>query len=116
MTHITKWNSTKARLTVSTLCAVVGILILPAVASADVDFGSTGSGAGQWQNPAGVAVDNATGEGVGADSGNKRIDVFSKPGGFLRAFGWGVADGSPEPQTCTTTCLAGIAGAGRGQL
>ncbi len=38
-------------------------------------------------------------------------------GEFLFGWGWGVADGiTGAPQRCTTSCFAGIAGAGSGQL
>jgi hypothetical protein len=67
--------------------------------------------------PRGVAVDESAGLLYVADRGNNRIDVFdADTQAFLRAFGWGVADGSSEFQTCTATCLPGLAGAGAGQF
>ena len=35
---------------------------------------------------------------------------------FIHAFGWGVVNGAAAPQTCTTTCLAGLPGAEPGQF
>ena len=37
-------------------------------------------------------------------------------GTFLLAFGWGVADGKPTFETCTSGCQAGIQGSGNGQF
>jgi DNA-binding beta-propeller fold protein YncE len=37
-------------------------------------------------------------------------------GTFLLAFGWGVADGKPAFETCTSGCQAGIQGSGNGQF
>ena len=39
--------------------------------------------------------------------GNDRIDEFSAAGAFIAAYGWGVADGLDQFETCTTTCQAG---------
>jgi hypothetical protein len=51
-----------------------------------------------------------------ADSGNARVDEFGPGGGFIAAFGWGVADGKAQAEVCTSTCQAGIAGSGPGQF
>jgi hypothetical protein len=45
--------------------------------------------------------------------GNNRVNVFSGPGTFSDAFGWGVVDGQNQLETCTTTCFAGLDGSGR---
>jgi DNA-binding beta-propeller fold protein YncE len=79
-------------------------------------FGSEGAGAGQFFLPRGMASDPVTGHLYVADSGNRRIDVFTAWGEFVSAWGWGVADGASEPETCTTTCLKGLAGSGKGQF
>jgi DNA-binding beta-propeller fold protein YncE len=79
-------------------------------------FGSAGSGAGQMQSPAGVAVQPTSGNVYVADTGNDRVDVFGATGSFIEAFGWGVADGQPRAEVCTTNCQAGIAGTGPGQF
>ena len=92
-------------------------------------FGSFGSGAGQLKfsgkgtsifftnSGGGIAADPSTGHVFVSDLGNQRISEFSAWGAFIKAWGWGVADGSTAaPQTCTTTCFAGIPGAGVGQL
>ncbi|HEX4306463.1 MAG TPA: hypothetical protein VHZ54_10520 [Solirubrobacterales bacterium] len=68
----------------------------------------------------GLAVNESSGDVYVTDSKNDRISEFdpARPPAeqFVRAFGWGVADGSPEPQICTTTCRAGTAGSEPGQL
>ena len=79
-------------------------------------FGSSGSGAGQMVSPQGVAVQPASGNVYVADTGNDRIDVFGPTGTFIEAFAWGVADGAPKAEVCTTSCQAGIAGSGPGQF
>ncbi len=50
------------------------------------------------------------------DALNHRIDEFSASGRFIRAWGFGVRDGSAAFQKCTSTCQAGIAGTGDGQF
>ncbi|KAI8513017.1 hypothetical protein Bbelb_096560 [Branchiostoma belcheri] len=50
-----------------------------------VTFGGRGSGQGQFQDPAGVAVSDK-GEIFVADRGNKRIQVFTLQGLFVRQF------------------------------
>jgi DNA-binding beta-propeller fold protein YncE len=79
-------------------------------------FGNSGSGVGQMQVPEGVAIEPANGNVYVADTGNDRIDVFGPTGSFVEAFGWGVADGQPRLEVCTTVCQAGIAGTGSGQF
>jgi NHL repeat-containing protein len=79
-------------------------------------FGTAGSGAGQMNTPAGVAVDQSTGDFYVADSQNQRIDKFGPTGAFLLAWGWGVENGAAELQTCTTTCQSGTPGQGPGQM
>lgn len=79
-------------------------------------IGSFGSGAGQIDQPTGVALAAASGNVYVADYANDRVDVFGQDGSFLMAFGWGVADGTSKVlQTCTVVCYAGIEGFGKGQ-
>jgi len=92
-------------------------------------FGSAGSGAGELSLVApepgrqeapgsGVAVNDTTHDVYVADTGNHRIDEFESNGMFIRAWGWGVQDGLPKFEECTTlsTCQAGISGAAPGQF
>jgi YD repeat-containing protein len=90
------------------LCAfgcvlVVGVGSAGAVVS---QFGGEGEGAGQIEDPKGIAVDQATGDVYLLDRGNGRVDEFTAEGTFVMAWGWGVADGVTQAfQTCTTTCF-----------
>ena len=77
--------------------------------------GIPGGGAGQLYAPEGVATDSS-GDVYVADLSNERIDEFSAAGKFIEAYGWGVVDGASKFETCTSTCQAGIAGVGAGQL
>jgi hypothetical protein len=59
-----------------------------------------------------------------ASRANRRIDEFAPTitgvtitgVSFVRAYGWGVATGAAQFEVCTTTCLAGLEGAGAGQF
>jgi RHS repeat-associated protein len=82
-------------------------------------FGTSGSGAGQMEEPTAVA-EQGSGEAAVvwvADAVNHRVDEYkASTGVFLEAFGWGVSNGKEEMQDCTTSCKAGIAGYNPGQL
>jgi DNA-binding beta-propeller fold protein YncE len=108
---------THLKLAIAALCTVL-LALLPTYASADAVIGTPGAGAGQVDGPQGVAVDTTDGLLYVADGGNNRINVFNaNTGTFIRAFGWGVADGTTNAlQVCTATCFKGIAGSGAGQL
>jgi DNA-binding beta-propeller fold protein YncE len=100
--------------------SLLALLILAPAAGADTVIGSPGSGAGQYTNPEGVAVDTETGRVYVADTADNRVDVFDNAGAFLFAFGWKVNAAAPEEklQTCTTAsgCQKGSSGPGVGQL
>jgi hypothetical protein len=83
-----------------------------------VQFGELGQGAGQTQRVLGMATNSTNGHVYVAESANNRISEFTAWGEFVRAFGWGVDDGSPALQTCTAAsgCQAGTAGSNPGQL
>lgn len=81
--------------------------------------------AGGLSNPAGIAVDEDTGDVYIADSSNARVDVYSGEGAFLRAFGFDVVQSGPDDtgtgyETCTLAagdvCKAGTPGSGEGQI
>jgi hypothetical protein len=68
-------------------------------------------------NPSsGLAVNASTHDVYVADTNNVRVDQFSAAGVFVRAWGWGVADGLPVFESCTLVCQAGIQGSGAGQF
>ncbi len=87
-------------------------------------FGGVGEGAGEFRfggvfkrdEPAGVAVDEVSGDVFVVDRGNFRVQEFTAGGVFVRAWGWGVVDGKEEFEVCTAACRAGVAGAAKGQL
>jgi hypothetical protein len=88
--------------TASTLCALVGCLLLasvPATATTTYTalsghFGEPGSGDGQFSGPTGMAVSQSTGNVYVADTGNNRIEEFSSTGTYILQF-----DGSVGPPT-----------------
>jgi hypothetical protein len=108
----------------ASLAAVVAAMAVPLgapTASASLvgpvsTFGGAGSGAGQLDSPQGVAIQQTSGNVFVADAGNARVDVFGPDGTFIRAFGWGVADGKAQAEVCTSHCQAGISGSGPGQF
>ena len=69
----------------------------------DSQFGSQGSGMGQFNGPYGIAVDSS-GNIFVADSGNNRIQKFDSNGNFLLA--WGCANAT------TTACQSDLQGNG----
>jgi hypothetical protein len=81
-------------------------------------FGAFGSAAGQLLISAAMVADPTTGHVFIADSEQSRVNEFDSNGNFIKAWGWGVLNGSPEPQVCTpgTGCVEGLAGSGPGQL
>jgi hypothetical protein len=78
----------------ASLCAVLCLAVGAAAASAEItyqsSFGRGGTGAGEFARPAGVAVDNATGDVYVADYGNNRVEQFTQGGDFVRAWGYDV--------------------------
>src|SRR3984957_3688768 len=110
--------------TVGVLCAVIAMAVIWSVAPAFAhehytftgSFGTEGSAAGELSNPGSMAMNEETGDIYVADTGNRRIDEFSSSGLFIRAWGWGVANGAAEPQRCEVSCLQGISGSSPGEF
>jgi subtilisin family serine protease/sugar lactone lactonase YvrE len=80
-------------------------------------YGAKGSALGQFgeSSPAAIAVD-PEGNVWAADTSNNRLQELNSEGKFLKAVGWGVKDGSAKLELCESSCQAGIAGSGQGQL
>ncbi len=78
-------------------------------------FGSSGKEKGELSSPYAMTVDSKGNVWI-ADTGNDRVDEFNEKREFVQAFGWGVSNGEEKLEVCTTTCKAGLAGAGAGQL
>jgi hypothetical protein len=112
------------RFVVALLGVLVSVVLGVAPASAffthvfSSSFGSQGSGAGQMSLAldSGVAVNYATHDVYVADTENARVDQFSAAGAFIRAWGWGVADGLPQFEMCTLVCQAGLKGSAPGEF
>ncbi len=77
-----------------------------------------GGSAGRLLDPEAVAVAQASGNIYVVEKNNARVSELDPRGQFVRAWGWGVADGSNEFQICTleTGCQTGIKGVGEGQF
>jgi DNA-binding beta-propeller fold protein YncE len=88
------------------------------VCTSDCVSGVAGGGTGQFSSPHGVAVNGSTGDVYVMDRDNQRVQQFDADGGFVRAWGWGVADDSEAFQVCDAPgpCQAGLAGSGDGQF
>jgi YD repeat-containing protein len=82
-------------------------------------YGTAGSGgtagsAPQLEDPAGVAVNQSTGNIYVADSGNDRVQELSSEGKLVAMFGFGVADSKPQFEKCASGCHSGLAANGAG--
>jgi hypothetical protein len=100
------------------LCSVLApASLVPATASAQGSFGAKGEGAGEFESPTGIAVEQESGDVYVVDRNNARVDKFSAAGQFLLAWGWNVrGDGGEGLQACTSRCIAGVEGAEAGQF
>jgi len=116
------------------LALAVSLGLVSAAAAAPPDFVlqmpetkiTSGSGAGELDNPRGVAGEQITGHVYIADRRNARISEFTAWGRFVKAWGWGVASGANELQTCGPAqpeaapppglCQKGLPGPGKGQM
>ena len=84
---------------------------------------STASGA--LDRPAGVAIDQDTGDVYVVDRGNNRVSAYAGDGTFLRSFGFDVVASGPDDsgtgyEVCIAAngdvCKAGLPGSGAGQI
>jgi RHS repeat-associated protein len=78
-------------------------------------FATHGTESGEVNGATADTIDSS-GDVWVADTSNNRIDEFSSSGTFLKAVGWGVAEGKEKLEVCTSECKAGLAGSGKGQL
>lgn len=87
-------------------------------------FGGVGKGDGEFEfaastkvrEPVELAVDEATQDVYVVDPGNHRLQEFSAEGQFIAAWGWGVSNGEEKYEVCTSECLPGLAGHGKGEF
>ncbi len=117
---------------IAAIGVVSALALTPAPAQAEIGpeltrFGEYGTGAGQLRFVGGgIAADPDSGHLFISEWFNNRISEFTSWGEFVKAWGWGVADGSPEAQTCgppqptsepeASLCQAGTGGDKAGQL
>ena len=78
-------------------------------------FGAAGAEKGDMSSPYAMTADSKGNAWI-ADTGNDRVDEFNEKREFVEAFGFGVSNGEEKLEVCTSTCKAGIVGAGTGQL
>lgn len=103
------------------LCVVLAVVCCFVSAALGVgcagarEFGGEGNAAGQLGEDGGVAAGGGDLFELESAS-NRRVNGFTQAGEFLRAFGWGVVDGAEMLEVCTSTCRAGLQGAGAGEL
>ena len=91
-----------------TAFAVLGALVLLAgTAFADTEFGEEGQASGILTGPEGIAVDQSNGNLYVGGGFAHRVAKFEGTGTPLFAWGYGIADGEEEMETCTTSCLQG---------
>ncbi|HEX7058823.1 MAG TPA: hypothetical protein VF176_03140 [Solirubrobacterales bacterium] len=111
----------RARIAIAAAVAcVIGAIGAP-VARADLTydftFGGNGTGAGQFSNATGVAVNHTTGDVYVSDTDNNRVQQFDAGGNFIRMWGRGV-DQDTGANVCTAvsghTCKAGETGGAAG--
>lgn len=103
------------------LTCVLALAAGPAHAGKQVDsfFGGFGSGAGEFTNPQGVAVNQATGDVYVAESSRHRVQRFDAEGEFELMWGHDVdSTGGTGFEVCTVAanCQGGQGGGGTGQF
>ena len=108
---VTATNSAGSAASTSAATAVVSTSV-PVFAS---QFGSKGTGGGQFDYAADDAID-AHGDVWVSDFESNRIEEFSAAGVFIEAVGFGVSNGEAKLEVCTSSCKAGVAGTGNGQF
>ena len=75
-------------------------------------FGSQGTGPGQFESPAAVAVNTATGDVYVTDISNNVVEEFSASGSYLSEFGGGTAFPAPNGQLYQPIAIAVDPGSG----
>jgi DNA-binding beta-propeller fold protein YncE len=69
--------------------------------------GLHGDREGEFLQPTGIAVSQATGHVYVNDRANQRVQEFDVDGDFVRAWGWGVDTGAAQFEICAAGCRAG---------
>ena len=114
LVHVTEYNSTTGEVIETKMPAAAGKdAKVPPTYTAQ--FGTKGTGGGQVEGSINDALD-AHGNVWVTDYKNNRVDEFSSSGAFIETVGFGVSNGEEKFEVCTSSCKAGIAGAGNGQF
>ena len=100
--------------------ALVGAMVLAGGGAAQAastitylsQFGSQGTGPGQFESPAAIAVNTATGDVYVTDVVNNVVEVFSASGSYLSEFGGGTAFPAPNGQLYQPIAIAVDPGSG----
>ena len=104
-------NARRLTLTVLACLGALAFCSAPALAVRghvfSSSFGSAGSGAGQLSEPAGVAVNEASGDVYVVDKGDDRVERFSSTGAYLGEFNGSGADLAVEGKAAPTGRFAG---------
>src|SRR3954447_3799090 len=81
-------------------CTAVCAVSLATTAGAEITYqssiGSSGSEAGAFERPAGVAINQSSGDVYVADRGNNRVEQFTEGGSFIRAWGYDVVSSGED--------------------
>jgi hypothetical protein len=100
--EISLGRSASRRLLAPFALAIAALLALAASSASaaqthafSISFGSEGTGAGQLNEPSGLAVNEATHDIYVADTGNNRVEKFGSAANFLLAFVPDLSIGAP---------------------
>jgi YD repeat-containing protein len=79
-------------------------------------YGPGTPGRREFDDPWGIAVNQATGDVYVTDRDNNRVEELNSEGVFIAAFGWGVTNGRDEFEICKEKCKTGLVGSGPGEF
>jgi NHL repeat len=101
MLHVTNkavWTGKSLFLLLAMAAVLLSLLAGSAQAKLSFQYsiGSPGAGAGQFEEPAGIAVNHSTGDLYVADRQNHRIQQLTEDGDFIRAWGFDVVDSGAD--------------------
>lgn len=114
LVHVTEYDPLTGNVTSTKMPAASGkdAAVPPAYKTS---FGSKGAGTSQFNSPNSATTDASHDIWV-TDYTNNRVEELTGAGAFIRVIGFGVTNGESKFEICTSSCKAGIAGAGEGQF
>lgn len=98
---------TRAVSLIVVLVALGALVFLVSSAAADTEFGEEGQASGILTSPEGIGIDQSSGDLYVGGGFAHRVAKFEGNGNPLLAWGYGIADGKEELETCTTNCREG---------